>query len=185
MSERGRDGDEGSDRGQVKVEITKPFEIMTTEVTQRQWFIVMKRNPSYFKRPEDCINYDRVNKLCPDHPVENVSWKLVQGYIKRLNDNLGLINCDGTPRSARGCYRLPTEAEWEWAARAKSKTAYFFGDNSSVLGSYAWYRDNSGGRTHKVGTRDANLYNLYDIYGNVWEWVYDVYREKLEEGVIL
>ena len=102
LSERGRDGDEGSDRGQVKVEITKPFEIMTTEVTQRQWFIVMKRNPSYFKRPEDCINYDRVNKLCPDHPVENVSWKLVQGYIKRLNDNLGLINCDGDASLCKG-----------------------------------------------------------------------------------
>ena len=177
-SEAGRDSDET----QVKVEITKPFEITATEVTQRQWFSVMRNNPSYFKGGEYCANYDSVNKLCPDHPVERVSWNDVQEYIKKLNDLQGLSGCEGSPKDPSGCYRLPTEAEWEYAARAGTKTAYFFGDSSTQLGNYAWYDENSGGRTHKVGTKAANSLGLHDVYGNVFEWVQDVYREKLEEG---
>ena len=177
-SEAGRDSDEA----QVGVEITKPFEMMSKEVTQKQWFLVMRNNPSYFKGEEYCDNYDSVNKLCPDHPVERVSWNDVQEYIKKLNDLQGLKNCEGSPKDPSGCYRLPTEAEWEWAARAGTKTAYFFGNDASVLGKYAWYYENSGSRTHKVGTRAANSLGLHDVYGNVSEWVQDVYREELEEG---
>ena len=180
-SEVGRDSDET----QVKVEITKPFEITATEVTQRQWFSVMRNNPSYFKGEKYCgANYDSVNKLCPDHPVERVSWNDVQEYIKKLNGLQGLSGCEGSPKDPSGCYRLPTEAEWEYAARAGTKTAYFFGDSSTQLGNYAWYDENSGGRgrTHKVGTKAANSLGLHDVYGNVFEWVQDVYREKLEEG---
>ena len=172
----------GSNEAQVRVEITKPFDMMETEVTQRQWFSVMKNNPSYFKEEEYCDNYDSVNKLCPDHPVESVSWNDVQEYIKKLNDLQGLKGCEGSPKDPSGCYRLPTEAEWEYAARAGTKTAYFFGDSSTQLGKYAWYDENSGSRTRKVRTREANSLGLYDVYGNVFEWVQDVYREELEEG---
>ena len=178
-SEAGRDSDEA----QVGVEITKPFEIMSKEVTQKQWFLVMRNNPSYFKGEKYCgANYDSVNKLCPDHPVESVSWNEVQEYIKKLNGLQGLKNCEGGPKDPSGCYRLPTEVEWEWAARAGTKTAYFFGDSSTQLGRYAWYSENSGSRTHKVGTKGANSLGLHDVYGNVFEWVQDVYREELEEG---
>ena len=172
-----------SNEAQVGVEITKPFAIMRTEVTQRQWFSVMRNNPSYFKEEKYCgANYDSVNKLCPDHPVESVSWNEVQEYIKKLNDLQGLKNCKGSPKDPSGCYRLPTEAEWEYAARAGTKTAYFFGDSSTQLGKYAWYSENSGGRTHKVRTKAANSLGLYDVYGNVFEWVQDLYREELKEG---
>ena len=156
-----------SDEAQKSVEITKPFEIMTTEVTQKQWFQVMKSNPSYFKQEGHCSNHEAVNeiKICPNHPVESVSWNEVQEFIKRLNDSLDLKGCKGSPHDSSHCYRLPTEAEWEWAVRARTETVYFFGEKLSALGNYAWYSGNSEGGTHEVGKKDPNPWGLYDVYG--------------------
>ena len=185
VSEKHRDKDEA----QVSVEISRSFEIMSTEVTQKQWFEVMGWNPSYHQRPEDCSNHDKVNKICPDHPVESVSWNDVQIFIKRLNGSIGLKGCDGTPKSARGCYRLPTEAEWEYAVRAGTQTVYFFGEDVLYLRNYAWYKKyNSEQKTHKVGQKRSNPWGLYDVYGNVNEWVQDFYdglsgnRDSFAEG---
>ena len=169
---------------QILVEITKPFEITTTEVTQKQWFLIMGNNPSILATTElDLGNSVNCNKqiingveICPDHPVYELSWDDTQEYIKRLNSLLNLKGCDGTPQSSSGCYRLPTEAEWEYAVRAGTKTAYFFGDDPAELEDYAWYRqiskkDKTGFR--KVGLKNPNPWGLYDVYGNVGEWVQD------------
>lgn len=166
-----------SDEGQKKVTISKSFDIMTTEVTQMQWFLVMGSNPSRFKNPGHCVNHININGegLCPNNPVEQVSWNDVQTYIKKLNDFLGLSGCNGTLSDPKGCYRLPTEAEWEFAARGKTTTAYSFKNN---LVSYAWYLDNSGNKTHPVGLKKPNPYGLYDVHGNVWEWVQDKYKDS-------
>lgn len=179
LDEEGRDEDEGP----VKVTISKPFEIMATEVTQEQYFLVTGETPSYFSRPQDCDNWDRERKMCPDHPVENVSWDEAQDkFIKKLNAAAGIEGCKGVPEDPTGCFRLPTEAEWEWAARAGTETAYFFGNDPSQLGVYAVFSDNSGGRMHKVTTGWHNPNKLHGVYGNVWEWVEDSYKSVLEEG---
>ena len=182
VDEKYRDDDES----QVQVTISRPFEIMTTEVTQKQWVQVMGYNPSRFKSPEHCDDYEQ--DMCPNHPVEQISWNDVQRFIGKLNEVLGLTDCDGTPASTSGCYRLPTEAEWEYSARAGTTTAYFFGNNIMVLffnhlKEYAWFNDNSNGRTHKVGLKKPNPYGLYDVYGNVWEWTEDKYKSSLPGGV--
>ena len=180
-NEADRDGDED----QKRVTISKSFDIMITEVTQMQWFLVMGDNPSRFKSPENCDNHVTINGqgLCPRNPVERVSWNRVQEYIKKLNDSHGLSGCEGTPKDSEGCYRLPTEAEWELAARGNTTTAYSFGDESSRLGDYAWYWENSGSKTHPVGLKEANPYGLYDVHGNVWEWVQDKYNKSLPGGI--
>lgn len=137
------------------------------EVTQGQWKAVMKNNPSFFDN-------------CGDHcPVENVSWADAQEFISRLNQSAGTNK-----------YRLPTEAEWEFAARAGNQARFFFGDDARDLGDYAWYDSNSSRseplkrfyqnrfiRTspHPVGQKKPNAWGLYDMHGNVWEWVYDRY----------
>lgn len=139
-----------------QVILTQPFFMQTTPVTQGQWKAVMGNNPSYFS---DCGD---------DCPVEYVSWHDVQDFISRLN-TLG-----------QGTYRLPTEAEWEYAARAGSTTAFANGDitrkeddpNLDVMG---WYRFNSDRRTHPVARKQPNAWGLYDMHGNVWEWVQDRY----------
>ena len=100
----------------------------------------------------------------PNLPVEQVSWQEVQTFVRTLHTREGVT-----------AYRLPTEAEWEYAARAGSTTAYSFGNKASKLGDYAWYGDNAGGRTHPVGQRKPNAWGLYDVHGNVWEWVQDWY----------
>ncbi len=124
------------------------------EVTQEQWVAVMGSNPSHFK--------GRAN------PVEYVSWNDIQEFVRRLNAKEG-----------HNRYRLPTEAEWEYAARAGSTTAYSFGDNADELGTYAWYgEDWGGGSPHPVGQKKTNVWGLYDMYGNVWEWCSDWYNEK-------
>jgi formylglycine-generating enzyme required for sulfatase activity len=133
------------------VRISRPFYLGQYEVTQAQWEAVMGNNPSKFKGD-------------PSHPVEQVSWDNVQEFIRRLNAKEG---------GAR--YRLPTEAEWEYAARAGSTTVYSFGDSASQLGQSAWYEDNADGATHPVGRLQPNAWGLYDMHGNVWEWVQDWY----------
>jgi formylglycine-generating enzyme required for sulfatase activity len=136
-----------------EVTLTQGFYLQSTPVTQGQWKVVMGNNPSRFK---DCGD---------DCPIENVSWNDAQEFIKRLNGKEGKT------------YRLPTEAEWEYACRAGSTSRYCFGDDEGKLSEYAWYTDNSGGRTHPVGTKKPNDWGLYDMHGNVWEWCEDWYGD--------
>ena len=105
---------------------------------------------------------------------KTVSWEEVQTFIGQLNT-----------REGHALYRLPTEAEWEYAARAGSTTAYCFGDDPRQLGEYAWYSENAGGRTHPhpVGQLQPNTWGLYDMHGNVWEWVQDRYGQYTAEPV--
>ncbi len=133
------------------VHLTRPFYLGKYEVTQGQWQAVMGSNPSLFTGD-------------PNRPVENVSWNDVQEFIRRLNAQEGAT-----------LYRLPTEAEWEYAARAGTTTRWSFGDDASQLARYSWYSENAGGQTHPVGQLLPNPWGLYDMYGNVWEWVQDWY----------
>lgn len=138
-----------------KVTIKKPFYLGRYPVTQEQWRKVMGNNPAYFKGEK--------------HPVENISWNEIQVFFRELN---ALENTGGVSRT----YRLPTEAEWEYAARAGTETAYFFGDDESKLTEYAWFLENSEFETHPIGLKKPNPWGFYDIYGNVGEWVQDEYH---------
>lgn len=149
-NEEGRDKDEGP---QHTVNIDS-FYLGKYEVTQAQWVKIMGKNPSNFKN----------NPLLP---VENVSWDDVQKFIKLLN------------KKTRLHYRLPTEAEWEYACRAGTQTAFFSGNEEKSLSEYAWFNINSGGETHQVGTRMPNQWGLYDMHGNVSEWIGDGIRGYL------
>lgn len=176
----------GHDENAQDVEITRSFEVMITEVTQMQWFMVTGSNPSRFSKVRDCKNnYRNINGhgLCPNNPVEKVSWDDVQEFIKLLNKSKRLTGCKGLPSDPRGCYRLPTEAEWEYFARGKTSTMFSFGNNFYELGYHAWFSRNGDERTHPVGLLKANPYGLYDIHGNVWEWVQDRYETYLSGGV--
>lgn len=143
----GAEDGEGDKKPVHPVRISQPFYLGKYPVTQAQWGAVMGKNPSRFTGD-------------PSRPVENVSWHDVQEFLRRLSEKEGGKS-----------YRLPTEAEWEYAARAGAATSYCFGDESSQLGEYAWYRENSGDRTHPVGQLKPNAWGLYDVHGNVWEWV--------------
>ena len=133
------------------VAIGKPFYIGRFEVTQAQWFAVMETDPSQFT--DD-----------PNRPVEGVSWNDAQAFIAKLN----ATEPDAT-------YRLPTEAEWEYAARAGSTTAYAFGDDAAQLDAHAWYVGNAGNTTHPVGEKQPNAWGVHAMHGGVWEWVQNRY----------
>ncbi|MCC4768095.1 SUMF1/EgtB/PvdO family nonheme iron enzyme [Methanosarcina sp. DH1] len=148
--EKGRFDDEDPAH---KVTIGYSFYMGKYPVTQKQWKKVMGDNPSTFKGES--------------RPVESIFWEDVQEFIKKLNKNEGASK-----------YRLPSEAEWEYCCRASTQTRYFFGDNESKLDEYAWYDDNSGSETHPVGQKKSNKWGLYDIVGNVWEWVQDKWHHN-------
>jgi len=146
---------EGND--QHEVTISKPFYMGVMEVTQTQYEAVMGTNPSHFKGATN--------------PVEQVSWNDATEFCKKLSE------------MTRQTFLMPTEAEWEYACRAGSKTRFCFGDAEEGLGDYAWYRDNSGRTTHPVGQKKPNSWGLYDMHGNVWEWCADVYGDYPKEAV--
>jgi len=141
----------GEEKDQHEVTISKPFYMGVTEVTQAQYQAIMGTNPSDFKGATN--------------PVENVSWNDATEFCKKLAGKTGKK------------VRLPTEAEWEYACRAGSKTQFCFGDADSTLGDYAWYSANSDQKTHPVGQKKPNAWGLYDVHGNVREWCADWYGE--------
>lgn len=151
-SEEERDSDEGPIR---RVQISKSFYMGKFEVTQAQYQAVMGSNPSKFKGD--------------NLPVEQVSWNDTTEFCRKLSQKEGKT------------YRLPTDAEWEYACRAGSETRFYYGDDPqySGLGEYAWYTENSNSTTHSVGQKKPNAWGLYDMSGNVLEWCSDRYVDSL------
>ena len=148
----------GTNRGQSKARpahkvTVSPFLISKYEITQGQYVVLMRKNPSL----------NRGNKRLP---VDNVSWYDCQKFIEKLNELEG-----------KEVYRLPTEAEWEYACRAGSDGSYCFGSNEGMLSEYAWYSVNSKKRSHPVGKLKPNAWGIYDMHGNVWEWCLDWYSK--------
>ncbi|MGC9977235.1 MAG: formylglycine-generating enzyme family protein [Syntrophales bacterium] len=145
---------------QHQVVISKPYYMQVTEVTQGQWRKVMGNNPSLFS-------------ACGDNcPVENISWVDVQEFIGRLNQKEGINK-----------YRLPTEAEWEFACRAGLSSKGTPGVKKDEFGDYAWYDANSDRKTHPVAVKKPNAWGLYDMHGNVLEWCQDWYDDYPEVKV--
>jgi formylglycine-generating enzyme required for sulfatase activity len=117
-------------------------------------------------------NPSRLKKGGPECPVETVSWEDAQKFIRKLSEKDG-----------ENTYRLPTEAEWEYACRAGTDTPYYTGTTEADLDRAGWYSENSGGKTHPVRQKEANAWGLYDMHGNVWEWCQDWYGEYPEGTV--
>jgi formylglycine-generating enzyme required for sulfatase activity len=152
---------------QHQVTLTKDYYMMTTEVTQQQWKDVMGSNPSDFSGCDNC-------------PVEMVSWNDIQLFIDKMNER------------GAGTYRLPTEAEWEYAARAGTTTAFANGDITEPTGNdhdpnlnqMGWYTKNSNSNTHPVAQKEPNAWGLYDMHGNLREWCQDRYQDDLETSAV-
>jgi formylglycine-generating enzyme len=144
---------------QHAVSITKAFYMQTTEVTQGQWKALMGTEPW---KGEDYV------KEGANYAASYVSWNAAVAYCKKLSEKEGKT------------YRLPTEAEWEYACRAETKTVWSFGNDGKILGDYAWYSENAysaGERyAHQVGLKKPNAFGLYDMHGNVNEWCNDYYE---------
>jgi formylglycine-generating enzyme required for sulfatase activity/tRNA A-37 threonylcarbamoyl transferase component Bud32 len=150
----------------VNVEIRRGFWMGQYEVTQNEWQRVMDMNPSRF-RGEGTL------------PVENINWLSAKRFCTELTAReraRGSIPSDWE-------FNLPTEAQWEYACRAGSTTAYSFGASTEGLGEHTWYSYNARIRSHEVGQRKPNAWNLYDMHGNVWEWCRDWFQNKLQGGV--
>ena len=158
----------GNDESLQAVVLTQGFWLQRTEVTQRQWQAVMGDNPSHFKQCGNC-------------PVENVSWRDVQRFILCLN------SLEDTR-----AYRLPTEAEWEYACRAGRAEPFVAGQRARRICDYdaqhdrlGWYLENSADRTHPAMAKSPNAWGFYDMQGNVWEWCADHYADRRAQAAPL
>ena len=166
MTEAGRSERETEHR----VRITKPFYLSVHEVTQQQYEKVMGNNPSWFGGLGN--GNDRASAIDTSQlPVERVTWNKSVAFCRKLSEHQGAK------------YRLPTEAEWEYACRAGTSTAYSCGNDVRQLPHYAWYEDNSKNTTHPVGKKLPNAWGLFDMHGNVSEWCQDWYARYGNEKV--
>jgi formylglycine-generating enzyme required for sulfatase activity len=191
------------DERQYEVTLSQDYYLGAFEVTQAQYQKVMNQNPSYFQGDSVAELHPQTGRVVKDvdssnYPVEQVSWGDAVEFCRRLSEL-------PEEKKAGRVYRLPTEAEWEYACRAGSTTAYSFGRNAENLGNYAWFANNSGSeeidalevekrldfdidrvfellvsngwKTHPVGEKKPNEFGLYDMHGSVWEWCSDWYGE--------
>jgi hypothetical protein len=147
-----KEGDILADTPKQEIALTRGFYLGKTEVTQAQYAAVIGSNQGKSAQG-------------PDHPVDGVK------------PSRALLLCDLLSVSSGMGVRLPTEAEWEYAARAGTNTRWFFGDDPSKLGEYAWFKDNAEGKSHPVGQKKPNPWGLYDMYGNIAEFVSDEHQE--------
>ena len=143
-----------NERPQHRVSIDK-FYIGRYAVTQKEWVEIMGFNPS--------------RSTGDDNPVDKVSWSDVQNFIDKLNE-----------REGTGKYRLPSEAEWEYACRAGTNGRFYFGDDDTELTGHAWYEVDGSTGSYPVGQKKPNPWGLYDMLGNLWEWTQDRYHDSYE-----
>jgi len=152
----------GGKKDGPQVTLSRPFQMGQYEVTQEQYQKVMGTNPSRFSGPQ--------------HPVERVNWYDAVDFCRKLSEL-------PEEKKLAYVYRLPTQAEWEYAGRAGATTVFSFGDSDAELGKYAWYSKNSGFTTHPVGEKNPNVWGLHDMHGNVQEWCQDNVM-KYSSGVV-
>ena len=166
----------GSDDSERRHEVTisRDYYLGVHEVTQAQYKKVMGKNPSHFQGDQVAERHPQTNRVVKDvdssnHPVESVSWDEAVELCQRLS-------ALPEEKKAGRVYRLPTEAEWEYACRAESETAFHFGGSSKLSDDFAWF-GNSNKQTHPVGQKKPNAWGLYDMHGNVFEWCGDWFNE--------
>jgi formylglycine-generating enzyme required for sulfatase activity len=171
-----RDGDNGAyddEKPQHRVRIVNDFYLGKYPVTQEQYRALTNQNPSYIS--SNGAGSDRVMGMQTDQfPIEQISHGKAMEYCELLTERHG---------QAGWRFKLPTEAQWEYACRTESgghapETAYYFGNDSNLLREYAWYKQNAGSSTHQVGTRKPNAWGLYDMHGNVWQWCRDGWHDS-------
>ncbi len=160
--------------------ISQGFWMGKYEVTQGEYLAAMGKNPSHFNGTQTNFPAGEYG-FDPTRPVEWVSWFDAVSYCATRTQReraAGRIAPNAT-------YRLPTEAEWEYACRAWTSTQFSFGNDFAELTNYGWYQDNSAGRTHPVGQKLPNPWGLYDMHGNIWEWCQDWWTYRLPGGTVI